>query len=134
MKKLLILFAGIVVLTTSSCRKVTENYYTMPNKSIYVERVASEWTSSDAGKTYSTVIPFEDTDNFYHEYDGILVYASFDNGNIYEQIPQTYQGISYSYSTTVNDLVVDLQSANFDVTVNPPNKVLFKIVLIPSEE
>jgi hypothetical protein len=134
MKQLIILFAGVILLGTTACRKVTENYYTTPNKTIYVERIASQWTSSDAGKTYSTVIPFEDSDGFYHEYDGILVYASFDNGNIYEQIPQTYQGISYSYSTTINDAVVDLQSANFDVTVTPPNKVLFKIVLIPSEE
>lgn len=134
MKQLMILFAGVILLGTSACRKVTENYYTTPNKSIYVERVNSQWSTSDNGKTYSTVIPFENSDNFYHEYDGILVYASFDNGEIYEQIPQTYQGISYSYSTTINDLVVDLQSANFDVTVNPPSKVLFKIVLIPSEE
>lgn len=134
MKQLLILFAGIVLLGTTACRKVTENYYTTPNKTIYVDKFLSDWSTSNSGKTYSTVIPLYDSDGFYNEYDGILIYASFDNGNIYEQIPQTYEGVSYSYSTTVNDIVVDIQRADFNGTVTPSAKVSFKIVLIPSDE
>lgn len=130
----MILFAGLILLGSSACRKVTEQYYEVPNKTIFVERVASQWSASTNLKTYSTVIPFQTTDGFFNEFDGILVYVSYDNGNVYEQIPQTYEGIAYSFSTTNDNLVIDIQSANFDQTITPPSRVYLKIVLIRSEE
>ncbi len=135
MKKILLLIAGIGILGISSCKKeVIENYYTVPNKTIYADRVTSDWTAYDGGKTYTATIPLFDSDNYYNEYDGILVFASYDNGSTYEQIPTTYQGISYSYAVTNSQVIIDIQTPNFDVAVTPPGSVKFKVVLIPSEE
>lgn len=133
MRKLLFLMLGVVTLGFTSCQKDYHNYYTVSNKTIYAERANSQWQLSQDGKTYSTAIPFVETDNFYNEYDGILVYISYD-GVIYEQIPETYRGVSYSFSTTNRELVVDMQYPDYTVVTTPPGRVYFKIVLIPSQE
>jgi len=134
MKRILFLIAGVIILGVTSCQKDVNNYYTVTNKTVYAERSGSQWTLSGDGKTYSTSIPFLVTDNFYNDFDGILVYISYDNV-IWEQIPQTYQGISFSYSTTNDELVVDMQYPEYTpITGSGPGRVFFKIILIPSEE
>lgn len=134
MKRLLFLIASVIILGFTSCQKDVNNYYTVANKTVYAERAGSQWAMSNDGKTFSTSIPFLVTDNFYNDFDGILVYISYDNV-IWEQIPQVYQGIAFSYSTTNTELVVDMQYSDYTpITGGGPGRVYFKIVLIPSQE
>ena len=37
-------------------------------------------------------------DNYFNDYGGVLVYFSFTNG-VYEQVPEVFDGVSYSYIT-----------------------------------
>ncbi|MFD1631161.1 hypothetical protein [Pseudopedobacter beijingensis] len=141
MRKLLFLMLGVVILGFTSCQKDYHNYYTVSNKTIYTNVKSNEWVlyrDADPNKdrTYFTAsFDFYESDNFYNEYDGILVYVSYANG-IYEQIPQVIGKLSYNYATTNNNLTVFIQNADnspFPVgtTMSPAS---FKIVLIPSQE
>lgn len=137
MKKILFLLAGIVILGVSSCKKeyIEKKYYTyaVPNKTIYADRVAADWTEYDAGKTYTTTIPIYADDNYYNEYDGVLLFVSFDNGTTYDQVSSNYNGISYSFAVTDSEIFISVQSANFDTAITPPAFVKFKVILVPSE-
>lgn len=133
MKKLLGILAVIIVLGTSACQKTYEQYYTTPNKTIYASINTSDWGTSDGGFTYSTSITLFPDDNYYNEFDGILAYVSYNNGTTYEQIPQTFEGIAFSFTTTNNSIVVNIQTAENTVAVNPPGSIKMKVVLIPSE-
>ena len=138
MKRILFLIAGVIILGVTSCQK---DYYTVPNKTIYTDVTSDEWVlyrDSDPNKDrayFSAAFDFYESDNYYNDYDGILVYISYGNG-IYEQIPQVVGDLSYSYTTTNNNLTVFVQNA--DNSQFPVNAFLsgasFKIVLIPSEE
>jgi hypothetical protein len=70
-------------------------------------------------------------DKNFNDYGGVLVYISFDSG-IYEQIPQVYNGVSYSYLTRSGQIVLEIQSSDGIGTVTPPGSVKVKIVLIQS--
>ncbi|ADY52071.1 hypothetical protein Pedsa_1510 [Pseudopedobacter saltans DSM 12145] len=134
MKRLLFLIAGVIILGFTSCQKDVNNYYTVTNKTIYAERSGSQWTLVDGGKTFVSSIPLYETDNFYNDYDGILVYISYDN-KVWEQIPHTYLGIAYSFDTSNSDIQVRMQYSDYtQITGGGPGRVYFKIVLIPSEQ
>ena len=134
MKKLIILFAGLLILGASSCRKVTEQYYTVPNKTIFYSVNASSWTTADAGFTYSASLSFLQGDSYVNTYDGLLVYVSYDNGINYISVPQTYNGLSYSYSASNSKVVLEVQSSDFNQVIQNPGVLSVKIVMIPSEK
>ncbi|TKB95165.1 hypothetical protein [Pedobacter cryophilus] len=134
MKKLMILFAGLLILGVSSCRKVTEQYYTVPNKTIFYSVNASSWTTTDGGFTYSASLSFLQGDSYVNTYDGLLVYVSYDNGNNYISVPQTYNGLAYSYSASNSKVVLEVQSSDFNQVIQNPGVLSVKVVMIPSEE
>lgn len=143
MKKLSILILGFMILGVSACRKVTNEYYTTPNQTIYVNVSASDWvksTNNNGDETYSADIPFTNTDLYQNGFDGVLVYLSFDGNanntnNTYEPIPQTYEGLAYSYFVTQQKITIQIQNSTGTGTfTNAPGAVKAKIVMIPSEE
>lgn len=131
MKKLAIVLLGILVLGTSSCRKVTEEYYTIPNKTIYDVVQENEWITNDGGVTYSFSIPLAEINQNVYDLDGILVYGTFVDGED-EPIPNVFEGISYTYAVRVGAIIIKVQSTDLG-EINRPGALPVKIVLIPSE-
>lgn len=76
-------------------------------------------------------IQMPEIDNYFNDYGGVLVYISFDN-ETYEQIPQVYNGVSYSYLTRSGQIVLEIQSSDGTGVVTPPGTVKLKIILIAS--
>lgn len=132
MKQLIILFAGVILLGTTACRKVTENYYTTPNRTIYDVIDANEWISDDGGETYYFSIPMPEINQAAYDLDGTLVYGTFVDGED-EPIPSVYGGLTYTYVVKVGAIIVKVQSTELGV-IDPPPGLPIKIVLIPSEE
>ncbi len=130
MRKLL-LFAALVIFTLSACQK---DYYTVvpANKTIFATIKSSGWTTSDQGFTYSTKINMPELTTDVNDRDAILVYLTYDE-NTFEQIPETYSGIAYSYTSQPGKLTIEIQSSDALVKINPPGSLTVKIVLIPSE-
>jgi len=132
-KKIIFLFLGLAVPGISSYKKITEEYYTVPNQTILTSLSANSWTTSDLGLTCSASINFVANDVYQNKTDGILVYISFGNG-VYEPMPQTYDGIAYSYTARRDRVVLEIQSSDAKVKITPPGPLNVKIVLIPSKE
>jgi len=129
MKKILSIVCAVVLFTASSCTKqyVTPN----PNETILINVASSSWTTSDGGKTYSSVINTPEIDSYFNDHGGVLAYFSFTNG-VYEQIPEVYQGVSFSYTHNQGSLALYAQSADGVTPTTAPANMTLKLVLINS--
>ena len=130
MKRYLTLLLLPLLFLAASCTK-TQNNTVVPNQTIFANVSSSKWSTADGGKTYSVVLNVPQLDSYSNQYDGILVYVTFD-GSTYEQIAEVYNGIAYSYSHNVGSLEIDIQAANGTSIITPPGSLGVKIVLIPS--
>ena len=129
MKKILSIVCAVVLFTASSCTKqyVTPN----PNQTILINVASSTWTTTDGGKTYSSVINTPEIDSYFNDHGGVLVYFSFTNG-VYEQIPEVYQGVSYSYTHNKGSLALYAQASDGVGVISRPDDATVKLLLIES--
>jgi len=133
MKRILSIIGCVIVLAASSCTKkyITPN----TNKTIQFTVKSAAWTTTDGGKTYSATINVQEINNVFNEIGGVLVYFSFTDG-VYEQVPEVYQGISYSYTHNANpgSLVLYAQSSDGLTPIAPPDDMVLKLLLIDSNQ
>jgi hypothetical protein len=127
MKKPILLFALFVLVLSAGCKKEQ----IVPNRTILTTLNSGNWIKLDGGRSYSASINMPEIDNYFNDYGGVLVYVSFETGT-YEQIPQVYNGVSYSYLTRSGQIVIEIQSSDGLAVVTPPGSVKVKIVLIES--
>jgi len=130
MKKVLsILCLVLVTIAFSSCKK---EYITQatPNQTILFNVSSSAWKLSTDGKSYYAVISTPEIDSYFNDYGGVLAYFSFTTG-VYEQIPEVYNGVSYSYTHNAGSIVLYAQSYDGSTPVIP-QALVFKLLLIPS--
>lgn len=129
MKKILSIIGCIVVLAASSCTKkyITPN----PNQTILLDVKSTDWTTTDGGKTYSAVIEAPEIDSYFNDHGGVLVYFSFTDG-VYEQVPEVYQGIAYSYTHNKGSLALYAQASDGTAVINRPDDAVVKLLLIES--
>ena len=133
MKKILtilcIALAAVTVTTVSSCKK---EYITQasPNQTILFNVPTTAWTLSSDGKSYSTVISTPEIDSYFNDYGGVLAYISLSTG-VYEQIPEVYNGVSYSYTHNAGAVVLYAQSYDGTTPVKPA-ALVFKLLLLSS--
>ncbi|MBC8054254.1 MAG: hypothetical protein H7Y13_14420 [Sphingobacteriaceae bacterium] len=118
-----------VFLTTASCKK---EYIVPANKTIVVNLQAGSWIPLNGGKSYTAAINVPELDDYLNERGGVLVYISF-GGRTYEQIPQLYNGESYSFVTRPGQVVLEVQEYDGLVPVTPPGSMTVKIILIESD-
>lgn len=133
MKKLIsILCLAMVVAVLPACTKkyITPN----PNRTIKFDVPSSSWVLSNDGRSYYSVIDVPEIDDYFNENGGVLVYFSFDNdGVVYEQIPQVYDGVAYSYTHNNGAIVLYAQTPDGVTPVRPASAKL-KLLLIDSDE
>lgn len=127
MKKYILLLALFVLSMASACKKEQ----IVPNRTIITTLSSGNWIKLDGGRSYTASINMPEIDNYFNDYGGVLVYVSFENGT-YEQIPQVYNGVSYSYLTRSGQIVIEIQSSDGQAVISPPGSVKVKIVLIES--
>jgi hypothetical protein len=132
MKKFLtIAFLAIVVAAFASCKKTYVT--TTPNEVYNVTIPASSWILSADGKSYSVDIEANTIDKMFNNSGAVLIYFSFFDG-VYEQIPEVYNGNSFSYIHYVGGVTFTAQAAAAGGTpVKPTEEIKVKMVLIPAE-
>ena len=134
MKKLLsILCCSVILLTVSSCTKqyITPN----PNQTVYANLTSTNWTAytDPAGvKSYQAPINVDQLDGASAQFDGVIVSISYDGGNTYEQLPEVYGNLSYSYTYNKGNVTLYAQTANGVLPTAAPDPVKVKIVLVYS--
>ncbi len=129
MKKSLLFISVLFIITASACKKES----VVPNRTIVYTLNSADWETSNGGRTYTAAIDMPEIDDYFNEYGGVLVYVSFGD-NVNEQIPQVYNGVSYSYITVPGQIVLEVQSSDGAGTITPPGRMKVKIVLIPSAD
>lgn len=128
MKRLLTLMIPLMLLM-AACEK---SQY-LPNRTIVTDVRSGNWINNGNGTNYSAAIDLPELDNYLQDRGGILVYASFDDRVTYEQVPQVYDGIAYSYVARRGQVRIDIQGSNGTEHIIPPSFMTVKIVLIDSD-
>ncbi len=132
MKKFLsIAFLAIVVMAFAACKKT---YISETRNEVYnVDIPASSWVLEPDGKSYSVKITADAINKFFNDNGATLVYFSFFQG-VYEQIPEVYNGNSFSYFHSVGQITFTAQSSVAgQPPVKPTDNIKVKLVLIPAE-
>ena len=136
MKKLLsIVCCAIVLLSVSSCTKqyITPN----PNKTVYKNVAASDWVAYTDGagvKSYQAPLDVPDLDQPSSDLDGVIVSISYDGGNTYEQLPEVYGNLSYSFTYNKGNITLYAQTPDGLTAVQPTDPIIVKIVLVYSNQ
>jgi hypothetical protein len=128
-KSLSILCVIAIVAVLSSCTKqyVTPNN----NQTVFFPVAASSWTQTSDGKSDSVAIKAPQIDSYFNNYGGVLAYFSYFNG-VYEQIPEVYNGVAYSYIHYPGAIVLYAQPTNGGTPVKPTSPITLKLVLLSS--
>jgi hypothetical protein len=131
MKKILFFLCFTMVVIASSCKK---EYITnaTPNQTILFTVATSAWKLSTDGKSYYAVVSTPEIDSYFNNNGGVLVYFSITSG-VFEQVPEVYNGVSYSYTHNPGSVVLYAQSYD-GVTPIVPQALTLKLVLIPSAQ
>jgi len=131
MKKLLsIVCCAVMLLSVSSCTKkyITPN----PNQTIYADVASSDWLAYTDGKSYYVPISVAALDDASAQYDGVVVSVSYDNGQTYEQLPEVYNGLAFSYTYNTGNVSIYAQSPDGGTAIKPTDPIKVKIVLVYS--
>ncbi len=134
MKRLLsILCCAVILLSVSSCTKqyITPN----PNRTVYANIATSDWAAyTDAAgvKSYQAPINVSDLDQASANFDGVIVSISYDGGSTYEQLPEVYGNLSYSYTYNAGNVTLYAQTPDGLTAVQPSDPIKVKIVLVYS--
>jgi len=137
MKKILsIACVALVVAALASCKKTYVTQVTdTPNQTWLHTVQTSDWALTTDGKSDSVDVTVPNGYEFFNQSDATLVYFSFVSG-VYEQVPEVFNGISYSYFHYVSNnslhMVLYAQSAGGTTPTKPTSSVGLKLVLIPS--
>jgi hypothetical protein len=128
MKKILtIVCCTLVLFSISSCTKqyITPN----PNVSEIFTVPTTDWTLYTDGKSYMAPIAVSDISNDFANYGGVVVAISYSDG-VYEQLPETYNNVAYSYTYNAGNVTLYAQSADGSTPVQPTSTVKVKITLV----
>lgn len=135
-KSLLILIAVVFVAAISSCKKETIVNNTNANTTVIRNVRANSWVLDQAEGAYRVDLSVPQLDKLYNRDGAVLVYVSYGSDNnqvpVYEQIPQVYQGISFSYYHTEGKVVLFSQTPGGNPGAPPVDDLIVKIVLIDS--
>ncbi len=129
MKKL-IFFLGVLVFFISSCRKEYIPVPTHNNQTILIGVQSGDWRTSDYGVNYAVSLNVPEITYDFNQRGEVLVYINYGNG-IYEQVPEIYNDISYSFTHNTGRITIYAQDLA-GVGIVPPENATIKIVLIPS--
>jgi hypothetical protein len=131
MKKILtIVCCTMVLFSISSCTKqyITPN----PNVTDFATLKPTDWTLFTDGKSYMGSIDVADLTPDFTNYGGVIVAISYQDG-VYEQLPEVYNGVSYSYTYNQGDVTIYAQSADGTTAVAPTQNLNVKITLVATQ-
>jgi hypothetical protein len=136
MKKLLsIVCCAMVLLAVSSCTKQYVNSNSNSNQTVYANLASTDWTAytDPAGvKSFQAPISVPEITGNFNQNGGIIVSISYDNGTTYEQLPEVYGNLSYSYTYNVGNVTLFAQTPDGVTPVQPTDPIKVKIILVNS--
>jgi hypothetical protein len=92
----------------------------------------ASYTDSGGVKSYQAPIDVADLTGDLSAVGGVVVAISYDGGTTYEQLPEVYGNISYSYTYNKGNVTLYAQTANGTLPTTAPDPVKVKIILVGS--
>ena len=129
MKTLLSILSCVVLFAVSSCTKQYVN--ADQNQTVYAVVKPSDWTLYSDGKSYMAPINVPQIGNNFTANGGLIVDISY-NAGVYEQIPEVYNGTSFSYTTNAGNVTLYAQSPDGGTPIQPTDTIKVKMVLVGS--
>ncbi|UPK68793.1 hypothetical protein [Chitinophaga filiformis] len=133
MKSLLLLPMLMLGILFTSCKKeeIIQQEVVQPNRTIIFEVQSSAWKLNNNTHTWMAELPIDELDDDVNQNSGILVYIS-GNKQLWEPIPDVYNGSTYIYTYTTGSIFLEVQGAD-GATIPAPNSTTFvKVVLVDS--
>jgi opacity protein-like surface antigen len=134
MKKFFLIIGCVVLFAVSSCTKQYVSPQTT-NQTVYANLQPSNWTpytDNNGSKSYQAPITVNILDNNFASIGGIIVAISYDGGATYEQLPEVYDNVSYSFTYNAGNVTLYAQSANGTTALQPTLPIKVKIILVDS--
>lgn len=122
-----------MALTTVLFTNCTKEEVVIPNKTVIRDIRANQWTLT-GDNTYRATLDVPEMTPHIVDIGGVTVAASFDNGGLYEALPQVFQGVTYLYSYEDGRVHIDVQSADGTDPIKLTSTVRIKIVIIESQD
>ncbi|MDF2433341.1 MAG: hypothetical protein JWP44_2972 [Mucilaginibacter sp.] len=133
MKKILTILGCIILFAATSCTKQYVSPTTTTNLTVYANVVSTDWklyTDNNGKSSYTVPISVSQISSSFTQFGGIIVAVSYDGGSTYEQVPEVYNGISYSYTYNTGNVSLYAQSADGNTAVAPTLPIKVKITLV----
>ena len=118
-------------------RRLSKQYvnFANQNQTVYATLASTDWVAyTDAGgvKSFQAPITVPQLDQASSNYNGIIVSISYDGGNTYEQLPEVYANLSYTYTYNAGNITLYAQTPDGTTAVQPTDAMKVKIVLVYS--
>ena len=134
MKKILTILGCVILFAATSCTK----QYVSPattNQTVYADLTTTNWTlftDNNNKSSYTASINVSLISRNFAQIGGVIVAVSYDGGITYEQLPEVYNGISYSYTYNEGNVSIYAQSADGTTATQPTLPIKVKIILVDS--
>jgi hypothetical protein len=134
MKKIITILGCVILLAVTSCTK----QYISPgttNQTVYANVASTDWTpytDNNGSKSFTASIDVHILDPTFNQIGGVIVAISYDNGTTYEQLPETYANVAYSYTYSAGNVSLYAQSSDGSTAVQPTLPIKVKIILVDS--
>ncbi|RVT98400.1 hypothetical protein EOD41_16535 [Mucilaginibacter limnophilus] len=138
MKRILtfVLFIGVAMVASSCKKEITQ--VVQPNITIFRDVRTSDWvlnnTTTNPGttNTWSVDLDIPELDDYTSENGAVLVYIA-EPGGQWQQIPQVYNGQSFSFYHSAGGITIDAQAFDGDSpALDNPGALDVKVVLVDS--
>jgi hypothetical protein len=123
-----IICCAMVLLAVSSCTKQYVNAGS-PNETVTATILPSAWTLYTDGKSYMAPINVPQIGPGFAQSGGLIVGISYST-QVYEQIPEVYNGTSFSYTYNPGNVTLYAQSPDGTTAVKPTDTLRVKITLV----
>lgn len=128
-KSTLLLLAG-ALLILASCRKEVNQVSEVDQAFGTVYDIkATDWSSSDNGLSYAVTFDVPELSDAIFDHGAVIVYLSFVD-NVYEALPEVYDGIAYGSVHGPGTVTVDMQAVDGGTITPPDGEIYAKVVLI----
>lgn len=118
-----------VTIGLSSCKKEVIVPETS-NRTILLDIKPNDWQVSGDRLGFYKDISVPENTPYFNNNGHVVVSMSFDNADVFEGLPQVYNGVTYRYSAEPNIVTVYVGNANGTAAARPIGTVTAKITLI----
>ena len=131
MKKILSIIGCVILFAATSCTKQIVTPVSS-NITVYATLNPTDFNLYSDGKSFVGSISVADLTSNFNSVGGVIVAASYDNGATYEQLPEVYNGISFSFTYNTGNVSIYSQSPDGNTAIRPTTAIRVKIILVTS--